>query len=113
MRASGPGAGGARVIPIGRGTVQLVRPLIGGEDPYQAYLDRLPEIQPGEAGSHLLGGLVPNEEELSGLAEMAAPIAVDPHTQAHEDPAMDAFGGRGVKSVQNKPLGGDGGGAAS
>lgn len=110
--AAAASAGGGTVVPFRRGSIQLVRPLIGGQDPYADFLDKIPDIQPGAYGAHVAAGLVPNEEEIAGLAEMAPAVAADPHTQAHEDPALDAFGGRGVKSTGVKPLG-EGGGTSA
>lgn len=85
-----------------------MRGLIGGQEPYADFLETLPDIQPGGYGAHVVGGLVPSEEEIANLPEMARAVAVDPNTQAHENPADDAFGGHALRSSGIKPLG-DGG----
>lgn len=87
-----------------------MRALIGGQDPYDEFLAKIPEIGPGDYGAHVAAGLVPNEEEIANLPEMTRPMALDPNTQAHENPADDAFGGTSMKSSGVKPLGDKGGG---
>jgi hypothetical protein len=105
-----PDGVGGRVIPIRRpGEVQLVRSLIGGQEPYADFLDKVPDLMPGGYGAHVAAGIVPNEDEIANLPEMSRAIAVDPNTQAHEDPAADAFGGGGMRSAGIKPLGNGGG----
>jgi hypothetical protein len=105
---------GGRVVPFRRpGETQLVRGLIGGQEPYADFLEKIPEIQPGGYGAHVAVGLVPNEDEIANLSEMARPIAVDPSTQAHDDPADDAFGGARLKSSGVKALGDGGGGSGA
>jgi hypothetical protein len=103
-RGAAPAAahGRGNVVPIRRSTVQLVRPAADGRDHYQDYLEKIPDIQPGGPGSHLLEGLVPDEEEIRPL--LGVPTAVNENTVAHEDPALDAFGGRAVSSTSARDL---------
>lgn len=105
-----PGGRG-NVIPMRPSTTKLVPQLIDGRDPYAELLDKIPEIQPGQFGSHFMPGLVPDENEISGLAEMNARVQPVNTTVSDEIELEDA-GGAGRQSRRNKDLPGAGGDAA-
>lgn len=90
------------VVPIrSTSTTQLVPKLIGGEDPYvDRILNRVPDITPGMPGDHFLFGLVPQEEEISGVQEMQGTL-VRPLNETVND---DGDIGDGAGRASRRPI---------
>lgn len=99
--ATGPGG---TVLPFRPRTTQLLRPPVGGETPYEDYLQRLPDIMPGSHGSQFIEAVVPDEDAIANLPEMAAVTPLRDGTRVSLDPAEDAFGGRGAPATRSVPL---------
>lgn len=97
--------GPSNVTPIGsHKSCHLVRP--GNRDTYAEFIAGVPDINPGHAFGHLAPGLTPDDADMDPLLSdptYAPPAPVNPHTQIHADPRMDAFG-RGVQNAPIKPL---------
>ena len=95
-----PGPG--NVIPFRHRSCQLVRP--GNRDTYADFLAGVPDIAPGSSFAYMNDGLAPDEAEIAGLPEMSPQAPVNPYTQIHDNPALDAFGPRGVAHRAVAPL---------
>lgn len=72
-------------------------------DPYRDFLDTLPDISPEQAQARGVNarGLVPTEEEARSIPRA---VAYDPNTEAHDDPAADAYGTRPATARRSSPF---------
>ncbi len=112
-----PGVLPSNVVPFRR-SAQLIRTgTFQGHavDPYQEFLDRLPNIDP-EQSPGLWAGLVPDPRDPTIAAMIERPTALHEHSEAREDPVADAWGTRppatNVLPLANVPGGAGGGGGA-
>lgn len=94
--------GGGNVIPFRPKTCVLVRP--GNKDTYADFLAGVPDISPGSQFAHLAEGLSPDEQQLESMPEMMPAAPANPNVRPNLDPAMDAFGSRGVQAGPVKAL---------
>lgn len=105
-----PSAGGyaapGNVIPFRPRSSVLVKPVMTKDgsvvDPYAEFIAGQPDLAPDRGNAHLFEALVPDPSMVEGGAPQMA--WQQGEAQAHEDPALDAYGPGGARASRSGPL---------